>query len=112
MEGRTSQHQAVEQGDGDAHVHAWAQAEAAAGGAVEVDRLADPGVAGGDDVGLAVDLEADVADEALVEDGVHGGAVVGGPFRQPPDPGPLGGPVVVDWHGKMPQYIGRNVPAQ
>jgi hypothetical protein len=40
---------------------------------------------------LAVRHEADVADEALVEDGVDGLAVVGGPLGQPPDPGPLGG---------------------
>src|ERR671921_882421 len=76
VEGRAGQDQAVDQGHGDADVHVRAQAEPAPGGAVQVQRLPDPGVAGGDDVRLAVDHEPDVADEALVEDGVDGGPVV------------------------------------
>ena len=100
MEGRAGQHQAVHQGDGDADVHLRPQAEAAPGGTVQVERVAGPRVAGRDDVRLAAGHEPDVADEALVEDGVHRGPVVGGPLRQASDPGPLGSWVLVSVHGK------------
>src|SRR5918994_1305223 len=105
VEGRAGQHQPVHQGDGDADVHARPQPEPAAGGPVQEHRLADPRVAGRDHVRLAVDHEADVADEALVEDGVHGGPVVGRPLGQAPDPGPPGQLVAVGIHTYMLQYI-------
>jgi hypothetical protein len=91
VEGGSCQDDAVQQRDGDAHRHARPQAEPAAAGAVQVEGLAGARVPGRDHVRLAVHHEADVADEALVEDGVDGVAVVGGPLGQPPDPGPLGG---------------------
>jgi hypothetical protein len=98
MEGRAGQHQPVQQGDGDADLHAGAQAEPAAGRAVQVEVLADACVPGRDHVRLLVHHEADMAEEALVQDGVDGRAVVGCPFGQPPDPGPGRRPV-----GHQPQ---------
>src|SRR5918995_605875 len=111
VEGRAGQHQPVQQGDGDADVHTRPQPEPAAGGPVQEHRLPDPRVAGRDDEGLAVDHEPDVADEALVEDGVHGGPVVGRPLGQAPGPGPLGRLVAVSVHVTL-QYISQNVLVQ
>src|ERR671912_603466 len=99
--GRSPSRLPVEQGDGDADVHARPQPEPAAGGPVQEHRLPDPRVAGRDDEGLAVDHEPDVADEALVEDGVHGGPVVGRPLGQAPGPGPLGRLVAVSVHTQI-----------
>jgi hypothetical protein len=101
VEGRAGQDQAVQQGDGDADVHAGAQAEAAAARPVQVDDVADPGVAGRDHERLAVDHEPDVADEALVEDGVDGLPVEGSPLGQPAEPRPVGRLVQVSIHGQI-----------
>jgi hypothetical protein len=48
---------------------------------VEVEIVADPAVGGRDDVRLAVDREAEVAEHALVEDRVHRLAVVAAALR-------------------------------
>ena len=56
--------------------------QATGGRSVEVDDVPVTSVGEGDDHGeAAVRLEPDVADEALVQDGVDGLAVVGGPVR-------------------------------
>jgi hypothetical protein len=72
VERRPRQDDAIEEGDGDAHRHTREETEAAAAGAVQVNGLPHAGIAGWERVGLPVDHEADVADEALVEDGVDG----------------------------------------
>jgi hypothetical protein len=58
---------------------------------MQVQRLADPGIAGREGIGMPVHDEPDVADEALIQDGMDGLTIIGGPLRQPPEPGPLGG---------------------
>ena len=81
MERGARHDQAVEQRDGDAGVgrrSAALRSMPAGGRAVEVERVAVAPVDGGDDDGLPVDDEADVADQRLVEDGVDGGGVVFG----------------------------------
>src|SRR6266581_1578484 len=84
VEGRTGQHQAVLDGDG--HADRGAPFECpqhpAGGGAVEVQAVAIAGVDGGDDVGLAVHHEADVADQGLVQDGVDRLPVVRATFEE------------------------------
>ena len=92
VEGRAGQHQAVDEGDGDAHVEAGGErAHHPAGGrAVEVQRVADPGIAGGHGEGLAVDDEGDVTDEAVVEDAVDLGAIEDAAFREAAQPGAIG----------------------
>src|SRR5579859_7658373 len=84
MERRACQHQSVDQCDGDARGCAAGQgAEHAAGGrTVDVQSVADARVEGGDYVWLVLVDEAEVADEGLVEDGIDGGAIVGGAVRQ------------------------------
>ena len=54
VEGRAGEDKAVEHGDGDEDMHAWPQAGRLPVGVVEVDRLADAGIAGRDHVRLAV----------------------------------------------------------
>lgn len=78
------QHKTVEDRRGDAgrdSVSERAQ-HAARRRAVKVERVAHAGVDRRDDDGIAVDDESDVADDGLVEDGVHGGGVVGPTFRE------------------------------
>ena len=74
--------QAVDEGDGHADLDLLgpgAPEEAAGGRAVQVDDVAVTPVGQRDDDGEAlVGAQADVADEALVQDGVDGLAVVGG----------------------------------
>ena len=57
---------------------------------MDVQVVADAGVEGGDDEGLVGVDEAEVADEGLVEDGVDGGAVVGGALGQAADADAVG----------------------
>src|ERR1019366_7010924 len=80
-------------GHGDANIEAVAERvhHAAGGGTVEEDLVAGARVAGGNDVRLAVDGEADVADEALVEDGVDCGLVVHAALREATHGGASGG---------------------
>ena len=84
MESGTGQHQSVEKSDGHARRHALPErAEHAAGtGAVEVQRLADPRVNRGDDHRMTLDDEADVADQALVEDRVDRRLIVAAALRK------------------------------
>src|SRR5215207_1703458 len=90
MEGTSGQDDAIKQGDGDTDRHAGSEAQTAATGAVEVDGLPHPDIAGGDDVRLLVDHEANVTEEALIQDGVNSLLVVGGSLGQPAQLGSLG----------------------
>src|SRR3546814_4380781 len=87
MKSRPCQNDAVEQGHRHADLDAVLERpqRSARGGAVDVDPFALPPIAGRDDEGLSVDDEAEMADEALVEDGVHRRAVVAAAFVQPLD---------------------------
>ena len=77
--------QPVDEGDRHADLDVGppgAPEQAAGGRSVEVDDVPVTSVGEGDDHGEAsVGLEADVADQALVQDGVDGLAVVDGPVR-------------------------------
>src|SRR6266545_4550742 len=84
VEYRAGQDQPVDQRDRDADVHPRPHAEAAAGRPVQVQRLADPSVAGRQRVDLPVHGEGHMAQEPLVQDGVHGRPVVPPALRQPP----------------------------
>jgi hypothetical protein len=93
VEGRARQHQAVEQRHGGAQVDpVGARAQHAAGdGAVDVERAVDADVGGRNDEGLrAVGREADVDDEALVEDRVEDGAIGVPALGVAAQPGPVG----------------------
>src|ERR1019366_2358804 len=93
VEGGAGEHESVHQGDSDANVEPVAERvhHTAGGGTVEEDLVAGAGVAGGNDVRLAGDGEADVADEALVEDGVDCGLVVHAALREAAHGGASGG---------------------
>src|ERR1019366_9322079 len=93
VEGRPRQHEPVHQGHGEADIEPVAERaqHAAGGGTVEEYLVARARVAGGDDVRLAVDGEADVADEAFVEDGVDFGFIVNAAFGKAADGGARGG---------------------
>jgi hypothetical protein len=84
VEGRARQHQAVDERHGEADLRpARERAQHAAGGrAVQVDLVAGAGVERRDDGGATVVDEADVADEAVVEDRVQSLAVVMAARRQ------------------------------
>src|SRR4030095_8370912 len=75
------------------HIESVAQrAQHPAGGrTVQKNFIAEPCVAGGDDVRLSVDGGPYVADKAFVEDGVYLGLVVYAPFREPAHSGAFGG---------------------
>src|SRR3546814_15962258 len=85
MKSRPCQNDAVEQGHRHADVDAVLERpqRSARGGAVDVDPLALPPIAGRDDEGLAVADEADTADEAHVEVRGHRRAVVAAAVVQP-----------------------------
>lgn len=70
VEGGAGQNEAVNVGDGDADRNASAECfeHAAGGAAVKVEGVATAAIVGRDDVGLAIDGEAHVADEGRVED--------------------------------------------
>src|SRR4029453_13902991 len=121
MERGSGKDHAIDQDDGDTHRHAGPYADAATTGTVQVDGLSDACIAGGDRVGLSVDGEGDVADEALVEDGVDGAGVVAAPLGQPPQAGGVRGRVhrVPPPHrrpstraGSLLQYRAMNVLAR
>src|SRR6266487_6349146 len=103
MKCSSCQDHTVEQRDGDAHRHVWPQAEAAAGGSVQIDGLRYPRVPSGGCVWLPVDGECDVADEAFVQDGVDGRAVVGAALCEPPESGPLTGSILGGHVGSGPR---------
>jgi hypothetical protein len=48
---------------------------------VDVERVSVASIGSGDNVGLSVDCEADVAEESFIEDMVNGVAVVDGALR-------------------------------
>jgi len=72
VEHRAREHESIHVRDRDANGHTPAErAEHATGGAaVEIQRVAGAAIVRGDDVRLAVGIEADVADEARVENAV------------------------------------------
>jgi hypothetical protein len=77
VEGGARQHEPVHEGGGEAHGHAPLEGlqHAAGRGAVHEDLVPDARVDGGDHEGLPLADEPDVADQRLVQDRVHGGAV-------------------------------------
>src|SRR6185436_10185041 len=103
VEGGSRKYESVNQGHRHAHVEPVAQRaqHAAGGGTVQKDFIAEPCVAGGDDVWLPVDGEPDVADKTLVEDRVHLGLIVNGPFREPVHAGAFGGSKSVHGSSKL-----------
>src|SRR5437868_2058164 len=64
---------------------------AAGGGAVNQDLVGQARVAGGDHVRLSIEREPDMADKALVEDGVNFALVVDPALRKAPDLGACSG---------------------
>ena len=92
MERGAREHETVEQRDGYARIDAALERaeHAAGGGAVEVQRVAFAPVNGGNHDRRAVDDEADVADQRLVEDGVHGFGVVAAALGEAAHAGAVG----------------------
>src|SRR5436190_1842971 len=90
LEGRTREHQSVEQGHRQAGGNAGRQRahDAASRGAVDVDLVADAGLQHRDAVRLTGVNEGDVRDEAAVKDCAHGLGVVAAARRLTPYPGP------------------------
>ncbi len=83
VEGAPRHHQSVDDGGHDADLGAGAERlpRARGGGAVQVDRVADPGVDRGEAArGAVAVVEGDVADQRFVEDRVDRGAVVVAPL--------------------------------
>lgn len=92
IENRTGKDEAVGKSDGDADGNARGEIaqHAAGGGAVKIDRVADARVHGGDDVGLRIGCEADVANETIIENFVNLGTIVNGALRFADDACALG----------------------
>ncbi len=79
----SGEHQAIELGHGDAYgqpFYPGGEHRCGAGGAVQVQRVADASVQGRQHPGLAVDNKAEMAVVGLVEDRVRGSALVRGPL--------------------------------
>ena len=93
MKGRARQDESVHQRHGKADLDTVAQGEQhpAGGRPVNVNPLACPRIQGGNDVGLPVHDEADVANVAFVEDRAHLRLVVDGALGQPPHVSPISG---------------------
>ncbi len=104
MERRAGQHEPVEQRDRHTGVHPSLQRPQHAAGsrAVEVELLPAAPMDGGDDHWLAVDHEADMADEGLVNDGLDGGAVIHSALGQTLDGG--AGRLEGSGHGRIPYW--------
>ncbi len=77
VERRAREHQAIQQRHGETHPHAAREIaeHAARDRAVNIEPVVDARVGRGHDVRLTVDLEADVADERLIEDRVNQRAI-------------------------------------
>jgi hypothetical protein len=92
VEARAGKDESVDEGDGDAAVDALFEvAQHATGcGAVEIDGVAFSSEKSGNDDGLAVGDESDVADKGFIEDGIDGFAIVVAAFGQTPDAGAVG----------------------
>src|SRR5258708_4243 len=78
IEYRASEHESVEQGDGDADVHAFFHlTEHAAGrGTMDVEGIVFASVRSGDNKRLAGGDEANVAQETFVENAIRGFAII------------------------------------
>ena len=92
MKCRPGEDEPIDQRYGDAHLESRPERSqhAAGGRAVQVDRVSHARVARRDGVGLPVDDERDMADEAFVEDPVDRGAVEDAALRHPLEPGAIG----------------------
>ena len=86
------QNQSVEQRDGDTHVNALAQRpEHATGrGPVQVNCVTLAAVTGGNDHRISFRHEADVTNQAFVENAIDRLAIVNGALGEPPNLGPCG----------------------
>src|ERR1043166_2900328 len=87
MKRRTRQHEAVDQRNGYAYINALGEIakHSARGRAVDVEIITDASKTRRNDEGLALDDEADVADEGFVKNRVDRRAVVCAAFRETSD---------------------------
>jgi hypothetical protein len=92
VEAGACEDESVDEGNGDAAVNSLFEVaqHAAGGGAVEIELVAFASEERGNDHGLAVDDESDVADEGFVEDRIDGVAIVVAAFGESADTGALG----------------------
>ena len=79
IEDRSGEDEPVEESHGQADGHTLIEVpqHSAGSGAMDVEIIAVASVAGGDDEGMAIANESDVADESFVEDSVGSFAIVG-----------------------------------